>query len=240
MLCYLTGMKPYYITYIKDGPFQPKTAKDDMMESFISCETAKDTWTDLVYNFEGSSNTKENRIMDSKLEYNTFRAKPSQSLSQTYTRYKTLVNELPNDGVKLSKHEINVGFVNSLPEKWLRFSQEVSNDEDMVQVKVLMALIDDELVVGKNHARNGEWIGITMIKVNIILSMDEDVDWQTYLKCIKIDLRIWRKYILFGLNLGRNGTRLQLYSKTLKNWHTDCGDDITNPRDGIRIIKRRR
>nr|GEX52379.1 retrovirus-related Pol polyprotein from transposon TNT 1-94 [Tanacetum cinerariifolium] len=27
MLCYLTGMEPYYIEYIKDGPYQPKTAE---------------------------------------------------------------------------------------------------------------------------------------------------------------------------------------------------------------------
>ncbi|GKD10952.1 hypothetical protein Tco_1190637 [Tanacetum coccineum] len=38
-----------------------------------------------------------------------------------------------------------------------------------------MALADDELTVGKNHAHNGEWIEITMRKVNILLSMYEDV-----------------------------------------------------------------
>ncbi|GKD38548.1 hypothetical protein Tco_1258755 [Tanacetum coccineum] len=55
-------------------------------------------------------------------------------------------------------------------------------------VKVLMALAD-ELAVDKNHARNGEWIDITTRKINILLSMDEDVDWQTYLKYINIDLK---------------------------------------------------
>ncbi|GJR93935.1 hypothetical protein Tco_0266109 [Tanacetum coccineum] len=233
----------------------------DIMESVISSETAKATWIDLVHNFEGPSDTKENMIINLKLEYQTFKAKPSESHSQTYTRYKTLLNELTNDGVNLSKHEINVGFVNSLPEKWLTFSQglrnvnhtltldlaniygrfvyednliqrsqpkqkiqkdykteykkmkaklalfeaslstsqnpktsqsknkgmvvetfdwdeeEVSNDEEMTQVKVLMVLANNELVVGKNHGRNGEWIDITMRKVNILLSMDEDTDW---------------------------------------------------------------
>ncbi|GJZ10132.1 hypothetical protein Tco_0544891 [Tanacetum coccineum] len=89
----------------------------DIIEYVISCEIAKDTWTDLVHSFEGPSDTKENMIMDLKLEYNTFRPKPSEGLLQTYTWYKTLLNELSNDGVKLSKHKINVGFVNSLPEK---------------------------------------------------------------------------------------------------------------------------
>ncbi|GJS57197.1 retrovirus-related pol polyprotein from transposon TNT 1-94 [Tanacetum coccineum] len=42
--------------------------------------------------------------------------------------------------------------------------EEVSDDEEMTQVKVLMALADDELLVGKNHDRNGEWIDNTMRK----------------------------------------------------------------------------
>ncbi|GJU46889.1 hypothetical protein Tco_1204155 [Tanacetum coccineum] len=46
---------------------------DDIMESVVSCETAKDTWTDLVHSFKGPSNTKENRIMNLKLKYQTFR-----------------------------------------------------------------------------------------------------------------------------------------------------------------------
>ncbi|GJX90758.1 hypothetical protein Tco_0344084 [Tanacetum coccineum] len=159
ILCYLMEMEPFYIQYIKDGPFKPKTAKgadkpesqwtlderrvvnqdqclksiiisclpDDIMESVISCETTKSTWTDLVHSFEGPCDTKENRIIDLKLEYQTFRAKPFESLSQAYTLYKTLLNELTNDGVTLSKHEINVGFVNNLLEKFLCFSQGLRN-----------------------------------------------------------------------------------------------------------------
>ncbi|GKC08189.1 hypothetical protein Tco_0999799 [Tanacetum coccineum] len=67
--------------------------------------------------------------------------------------------------------------------------EEASDDEEMTQVKVLTALADDKLLVGMNHARNGEWINITMRKVNILLSMDEDADWKTYLKYINIDLK---------------------------------------------------
>ncbi|GJU11251.1 retrovirus-related pol polyprotein from transposon TNT 1-94 [Tanacetum coccineum] len=310
---------------------------DDIIELVISCVSAKETWIDLVHSFKGPSYTKENRIMDLKLEYQTFRAKSTESLSQTYTRYKTLLNELANDGVNLSKHEINVGFVNSLPEKWFTFSQglrnanhtqtldlaniygrfvyednliqiryshtkkilittpsstsistaffsnnviqdfqensddevdersseeylrdlntefhegallenskcfikrrnnfssqkanentecfkcgkkdhfakncfskmsepsfkslvtgyslvskEVSDDEEVTEVKVLMALAHDELTVKKNHARNSEWVDIIIRKVNILLSMDEDADWQNYLKYINIDLK---------------------------------------------------
>nr|GEX55532.1 hypothetical protein [Tanacetum cinerariifolium] len=67
--------------------------------------------------------------------------------------------------------------------------EEVSEDEEVTQVKVLMALANDELTVGKSHARNGKWVKITIRKVNTLLSMDEDVDWQNYLKYINIDLK---------------------------------------------------
>ncbi|GKC07722.1 retrovirus-related pol polyprotein from transposon TNT 1-94 [Tanacetum coccineum] len=67
--------------------------------------------------------------------------------------------------------------------------EEVSDEEEVTQVKVLMALADDELTVRKSHARNGEWVDITIRKVNTLLSMDEDADWQNYLKYINIDLK---------------------------------------------------
>nr|GFC27308.1 retrovirus-related Pol polyprotein from transposon TNT 1-94 [Tanacetum cinerariifolium] len=55
------------------------------------------------------------------------------------------------------------------------------NKEEVTHVKVLMALADDELTVRKSHAPNGEWVDITITKVNTLLSMDEDADWQNYL-----------------------------------------------------------
>ncbi|GJY63391.1 retrovirus-related pol polyprotein from transposon TNT 1-94 [Tanacetum coccineum] len=104
---------------------------DDITEFVISCVLEKETWTDLVYSFEGPSNTNENRIMDLKLEYQTFWAKSTKSLSQTYTCYKTLLNELANDGVNLSKHEINDFHENFDDEVDERTSEEYLRDIDI-------------------------------------------------------------------------------------------------------------
>ncbi|GJR80711.1 retrovirus-related pol polyprotein from transposon TNT 1-94 [Tanacetum coccineum] len=41
--------------------------------------------------------------------------------------YKALVNELVNDGIKLSNLEINTGFINGLPKKWISFCQSLRN-----------------------------------------------------------------------------------------------------------------
>nr|GEV82107.1 retrovirus-related Pol polyprotein from transposon TNT 1-94 [Tanacetum cinerariifolium] len=67
--------------------------------------------------------------------------------------------------------------------------KEVSDKEEVTHAKVLMDLDDDELTVGKSHARNDEWFHITIRKLNTFLSMDEDANWQNYQKYINIDLK---------------------------------------------------
>nr|GEY36640.1 retrovirus-related Pol polyprotein from transposon TNT 1-94 [Tanacetum cinerariifolium] len=163
MLCYLAGMEPYYLKCIKDGPFKPKTTEgddkpesqwtlderrvvvqeqrlksiimsclpDDIIESVISRETAKATW-----------------------------AKPTESLSQTYTRYRSFLNKLANDGVNLSKHETNVGFVNSLPEKWLTFSRGLRNANHTQTLD--LADIYEKFVYEDNLIQRRASVGVTL------------------------------------------------------------------------------
>ncbi|GJY12153.1 retrovirus-related pol polyprotein from transposon TNT 1-94 [Tanacetum coccineum] len=49
-------------------------------------------------------------------------------------------------------------------QKQLEDEEEVFDEEEVTQVIVLMALADDEITIGKNHARNGEWVDITVRK----------------------------------------------------------------------------
>ncbi|GJV77574.1 retrovirus-related pol polyprotein from transposon TNT 1-94, partial [Tanacetum coccineum] len=100
---------------------------DDQMNYVINCLIAKSTWDDLILYHEGPSDVKESRVMDLNLCYNTFKFKEGETLTQTFTRYKALMNELVNDGIKLSKLEINTGFINGLPKKWLSFCQSLRN-----------------------------------------------------------------------------------------------------------------
>ncbi|GKE67677.1 hypothetical protein Tco_1521838 [Tanacetum coccineum] len=100
---------------------------DGHMNSVINCLTAKSTWDDLILYHEGLSDVKERRVMDLKLCYNTFKFKEGKTLKQTFIRYKALMNELVNDGIKLLKLEINTGFINGLPKKWLSFCQSLRN-----------------------------------------------------------------------------------------------------------------
>ncbi|GJT55908.1 hypothetical protein Tco_0990962 [Tanacetum coccineum] len=100
---------------------------DDQMNSVINRLTAKSTWDDMILYHEGPFNVKESMVIDLKLCYNTFKFKEGEALTQTFTKYKALMNELVNDGIKLSKLEINTGFINGLPKKWLSFCQTLRN-----------------------------------------------------------------------------------------------------------------
>ncbi|GJU16291.1 retrovirus-related pol polyprotein from transposon TNT 1-94 [Tanacetum coccineum] len=164
---------------------------DDIMELVISCETVKATWTDLVHSFEGYfakvclSKTSKPSYKSPVTGYSSvskgFQPKffpkliqSSQSSSSQADPKNPKAFQPKNKGLIVETFDWD--------------EEEVSDDEEVTHVKVLMALVDDELSMGNNHARNGEWIDITIRKVNILLYMDEDADWQNYLKYINIDL----------------------------------------------------
>ncbi|GKB48484.1 hypothetical protein Tco_0899237 [Tanacetum coccineum] len=61
--------------------------------------------------------------------------------------------------------------------------EEVSSDDnEMVEVKVLMALAEDNDAVSKDGAKNGKWVKISMRKVHTLLEMEDNDDRNNYLE----------------------------------------------------------
>nr|GEW55703.1 hypothetical protein [Tanacetum cinerariifolium] len=147
MLCYLAGMEPYYLKCIKDGPFQPKTAE---VNNFSSVSKGfQPNFTPKLIQSSPNSNSQTNLKFqkDYKAEYKKMKAK------------LTLLTVSPSSPQNPKTFQPkNKGLVVEIFD-W--------DEEEVTQVKVLMVLADDELTVGKNHARNGEWVDITMKKMLI-------------------------------------------------------------------------
>ncbi|GJR82966.1 retrovirus-related pol polyprotein from transposon TNT 1-94 [Tanacetum coccineum] len=64
----------------------------------------------------------------------------------------------------------------------------LSNDNEMVEVKVLMALSEENDAISKEGAKNGEWVKISMRKVHTLLEMEDNDDRKTYIDYLCIDL----------------------------------------------------
>ncbi|GJT57960.1 hypothetical protein Tco_0993014 [Tanacetum coccineum] len=163
MICYLAGMEPYYLKCIKDGPFQPKTAEgDDKPESQWTPDERKDSQENSDDEVDERSSEEYLRDLDIEFHERALLAN-SKHYKDEYKKMKAklvLLEANPSTSHTLKTFQTkNKGLV---AETFDWDKEEVSDDEEVTQVKVLMALVDDELTVGKDHARNGEWIDITM------------------------------------------------------------------------------
>ncbi|GJT20739.1 hypothetical protein Tco_0890676 [Tanacetum coccineum] len=201
MLCYLTGIEPYYIQCIKDGLFKPKMIEgfdkpesqwtpderrvvnqDQHLKSIIiSCLPDDIIESDFQENFddEVDDRSSEEYLRDPELE---FHERVLLANSKRFIKKKNnFSSQKANEDTELSKgfqpkftpkliqssqhtqsSQNEPKFQKEYKDEYKKNEEEVSNNEEMAQVKVLMALADDELSVGKNHARNDEWIDITM------------------------------------------------------------------------------
>nr|GEU34405.1 retrovirus-related Pol polyprotein from transposon TNT 1-94 [Tanacetum cinerariifolium] len=148
--------------------------------------------------------------------------------------------------------------------------KEVSNVEEITHVRVLMALADYELSVGKNYDCNGEWIDITMRKIHIKKPI-----WYVDSGCLKSDhlgkfdakaddgyfpgysfvSKVFRVFNTrrqqieetyhdtFNESIEatrKKWTRLQLYTKSDEESHITARDGVTKQYNGVKTSKRRR
>nr|GEZ36173.1 retrovirus-related Pol polyprotein from transposon TNT 1-94 [Tanacetum cinerariifolium] len=168
MLCYLTGMEPYYIKCIKDGPYQPKTAEDankpesqwtnderrvvnqdqrikiiiisclpdNIMESVISCETTKSTWTDLVYSFEAKPITPPSKSASEEDNdpKQAQRDKDMQKNLSLIAKYFKRIYKPTNNNLRTSLNSRNKN-VDTTPRKPKRVKDSTYHNEKMLLCK---------------------------------------------------------------------------------------------------------
>ncbi|GJV52865.1 hypothetical protein Tco_1448606 [Tanacetum coccineum] len=111
-MCHIIGIEPQFENIIKNGPFIPMKAGQRKPEN---------QWT-------GDERKAAN--LDQRLKSLIMSVLPDDQIN-CHKLYKALMNELVNDGIKLSKLEINTGFINGLPKKWLSFCQSLRNTNNI-------------------------------------------------------------------------------------------------------------
>ncbi|GKD37842.1 hypothetical protein Tco_1258049 [Tanacetum coccineum] len=129
-MCHIIGIEPHFKIILLNGPYVPMIAGQRKLKNPWTTDEGKAANLDQRLKsliLSGPSDVKESRVMDLKLCYNTSKFKEGESLTQTFTRYKALMYQLVNDGINLSKLEINTDFINGLPQKWLGFCQSLRN-----------------------------------------------------------------------------------------------------------------
>ncbi|GJR38128.1 retrovirus-related pol polyprotein from transposon TNT 1-94 [Tanacetum coccineum] len=130
-MCHIIGIEPQFKNIIENGPFIPMIAGKRKPKGQWTPDERKAANLDqrlksLIMSIlpDDQMNSIINYL---KLCYNNFKFKECETPTQNFTRYKALMNELVNDGIKLSELEINSGFINRFLKKWLSFCQSLIN-----------------------------------------------------------------------------------------------------------------
>nr|GEZ14576.1 hypothetical protein [Tanacetum cinerariifolium] len=93
------------------------------MKYVIKYTSAKAIWTDFILTHEGPSKTKDTKIAALRLKVNASKALKGEKVNGTFTRMRSLLNDLGNNGVLIPQAKVNATFVNNLSRKWLSMNQ---------------------------------------------------------------------------------------------------------------------
>ncbi|GJS54444.1 retrovirus-related pol polyprotein from transposon TNT 1-94 [Tanacetum coccineum] len=163
---------------------------DDQINSVINCLTAKSTWDDLIlYHEDFQDSPDDEEDIRSSQEYlndleEEYQARALLDKSKMFFRKGTQRFRSAKATGQTECHKCGKKghFARD-------YKEEVSSDDnEMVDVKVLMALAEDNDVSSKEGAKNGDWVKISMRKVHTLLEIEDNDDRKNYLEYLYINL----------------------------------------------------
>ncbi|GKE25656.1 retrovirus-related pol polyprotein from transposon TNT 1-94, partial [Tanacetum coccineum] len=117
--------------------------------------------------------------------------RPSKDFKAKYNKVKTKLALLSSSALASKAATIKNKCLIAEAYEW--DEEEVSSDDnEMVDVKVLMALAEENDDISKEDARNGEWVKISMRKVHTLLEMEDNDDRKTYLDYLILPVKSQR------------------------------------------------
>ncbi|GJY37674.1 hypothetical protein Tco_0424038 [Tanacetum coccineum] len=122
-MCHIIGIEPQFENIISNGPYIPVVADQRKPETEWTLEERK-----AANLYQRLKSLIMFVLPDDQMNFviNCLTTKYTWDDLTLYHEGPLDVKEI-NDGIKLSKLEINTGFINGLPKKWLAFCQSLRN-----------------------------------------------------------------------------------------------------------------
>ncbi|XP_047337493.1 uncharacterized protein LOC124941240 [Impatiens glandulifera] len=88
---------------------------DNMFNYIISCESAKEVWERLTQLCEGNEQTKVNKFLVAIQQFDNFKMRPRETMSEIDVRFSKIVATLSILGKTYSNREIAIKVMRALP-----------------------------------------------------------------------------------------------------------------------------
>ncbi|KAJ9544260.1 hypothetical protein OSB04_023967 [Centaurea solstitialis] len=103
----------------------------DIFKSVDHYYLSKDIWAKLERQIEGGRKTLKNNRVVCINEYHTFKALEGESLSDTYSRFNTLISNCKSYGIVRSPEDNNSIFLGSLGQEWIHLTMSMRTTLDL-------------------------------------------------------------------------------------------------------------
>ncbi|GJS31363.1 retrovirus-related pol polyprotein from transposon TNT 1-94 [Tanacetum coccineum] len=180
-ICHIIGIEPQFENNISNGPFIPMTDGQRKPERQWTADERKAANLDQFSSAKATDQTECHKCGRKGYFTRDCWSKTSVPSYQSPFQPKLLYS---------SKHKPELRRIKDFEAKYNKDEEEVSaDDNEVTEVKALMALTDEERVsVGKESANNGEWLKISIQKVHTLLEMEDNNDRKSFLDYFCIDL----------------------------------------------------
>ena len=118
------------------------------------CKTAKDVWRILKVTHEGTNQVKDSKVRTFENDYELFKMKPNESISEMFTRFTDIINGLEGLGKRVSEQDNVSKILRCLPSKWnskTEVIEETKNLKELPLEKLIGFLMTYEMKIGRQE-----------------------------------------------------------------------------------------
>ncbi|KAJ9544338.1 hypothetical protein OSB04_024045 [Centaurea solstitialis] len=125
---------------------------NDMYARVDSLTNARDEWLEIEQQMQGGDTALESQKESALNAYEGFKAQENESLTESYQRLNSFVNDLRRVGVEKTKYEVNVKFLKNLTPEWqnLAINIQLSRNLGVMGLHDLFSMMvqHEEFIIG--------------------------------------------------------------------------------------------